>query len=137
LWRKGETSGNTQELITTHYDCDHDTLLYLVNQHGSGACHKGGYTCFGDSAFTLGRLWNVLEERLRRPRKGSYTSFIGKYRTSLNAKIMEEAKEVCRARTKDSLIWEIADILYFLTVLMAKYKITYPEIYRELRRRHR
>jgi phosphoribosyl-ATP pyrophosphohydrolase/phosphoribosyl-AMP cyclohydrolase len=137
LWRKGEESGNTQKLITAHYDCDRDALLYIVIQNGSGACHKGTYSCFGDQAFTLGRLWDVLDKRLRHPQKGSYTSFIGKHRRSLNDKIIEEAYEVCNAKSKSNLIWEVADLMYFTTVLMAKYGITYPEVYQELKRRHK
>lgn len=137
LWRKGETSGNTQELISAYFDCDRDTLLYLVDQKGTGACHLGSYSCFSDDVFTLGRLWHVLVSRLRYPRQGSYTALIGKSRGKLNAKIMEEAREVCQAKTKDNLVWEIADVMYFLTVLMAKNRITYKDIYQELKRRHK
>ena len=46
LWRKGETSGNTQELVTAKLDCDGDTLLLKVRQKGAGACHTGRRSCF-------------------------------------------------------------------------------------------
>lgn len=46
LWMKGETSGSTQDVLEIRYDCDADTLLVLVDQHGSGACHTGERTCF-------------------------------------------------------------------------------------------
>lgn len=45
-WKKGETSGNVQEVKEILYDCDEDTLLVKVIQHGSGACHTGNRTCF-------------------------------------------------------------------------------------------
>lgn len=46
LWKKGETSGNVQEVMEILYDCDADTLLVKVLQHGQGACHTGHRTCF-------------------------------------------------------------------------------------------
>ena len=46
LWRKGEESGNVQELKEIYYDCDADTLLVKVNQIGGAACHEGYKSCF-------------------------------------------------------------------------------------------
>lgn len=46
LWRKGEESGNVQELRSIYYDCDADTLLVKVNQIGGAACHEGYRSCF-------------------------------------------------------------------------------------------
>ncbi|MCC6345586.1 MAG: phosphoribosyl-AMP cyclohydrolase [Nitrospirales bacterium] len=45
-WKKGETSGHVQEVKEVRYDCDADTLLIKVKQHGAGACHTGERTCF-------------------------------------------------------------------------------------------
>ena len=46
LWRKGDTSGDRQFVRAAYYDCDGDTLLFLVEQEGAGACHTGARTCF-------------------------------------------------------------------------------------------
>lgn len=46
LWRKGEESGNVQEVKGIFYDCDADTLLVRVNQIGGAACHEGYRSCF-------------------------------------------------------------------------------------------
>lgn len=46
LWRKGDTSGNRQFVREAYYDCDGDTLLFMVEQEGKGACHTGEYSCF-------------------------------------------------------------------------------------------
>ncbi len=46
IWRKGETSGERQWLRESYYDCDGDTLLFVVEQEGGGACHTGEYSCF-------------------------------------------------------------------------------------------
>ncbi len=46
VWRKGETSGERQWLVSARYDCDGDTLLFLVEQEGGGACHTGNRSCF-------------------------------------------------------------------------------------------
>ena len=46
LWRKGDTSGDRQFIREAYYDCDGDTLLFLVEQEGKGACHTGEYSCF-------------------------------------------------------------------------------------------
>jgi len=46
VWRKGDTSGDRQFVREGYYDCDGDTLLFLVEQEGSGACHTGEYSCF-------------------------------------------------------------------------------------------
>ncbi len=45
-WKKGETSGNVQEVKAVYYDCDADCILVIVKQHGNGACHTGNRTCF-------------------------------------------------------------------------------------------
>jgi phosphoribosyl-AMP cyclohydrolase len=46
LWRKGDTSGDRQFVREAFYDCDADTLLFIVEQEGKGACHTGEFSCF-------------------------------------------------------------------------------------------
>jgi phosphoribosyl-AMP cyclohydrolase/phosphoribosyl-ATP pyrophosphohydrolase/phosphoribosyl-AMP cyclohydrolase len=46
LWRKGDTSGDRQWVREAYYDCDGDTLLFVVDQEGRGACHTGAHSCF-------------------------------------------------------------------------------------------
>ena len=46
LWRKGDTSGDRQWVRGAYYDCDADTLLFVVEQEGAGACHTGEHSCF-------------------------------------------------------------------------------------------
>jgi phosphoribosyl-ATP pyrophosphohydrolase/phosphoribosyl-AMP cyclohydrolase len=132
LWHKGETSGKTQELLKIRTDCDHDALLARVRQKG-GACHRGSYSCFGDKDFSLPGLYSVVADRLANPRSGSYTAALND--ELLREKILEEAEEVTKAGTRDEIVWEVADVLYFLTVLMAKHGVNYDAVVRELARR--
>ena len=46
IWRKGDTSGDRQFVREGFYDCDNDTLLFLIEQEGNGACHTGAVSCF-------------------------------------------------------------------------------------------
>ncbi len=132
LWHKGGTSGHTQKFIRIRPDCDCDALLVRVRPKGP-ACHTGDYSCFGGRTFGLDDLLEVIRDRVDRPRPGSYTA--GLTDGVLKEKIMEEAAEVTAAQTRDEIIWEISDVIYFLTVLMAKNGLGYADITAELRRR--
>ncbi len=134
LWMKGETSGNIQKFIQFRVDCDSDTLLAKVAQDGV-ACHLGSYSCFGDKNFSLKQLYKVVQDRFANPKPGSYTATLTD--ELVREKILEEAKEVVEAKEKDEIIWEAADVLYFLTVLMAKSGVTYDDVLNELNRRRK
>lgn len=112
LWRKGETSGATQEIISIRLDCDSDALLFEVIQHGSGFCHLPQPTCFGQ-VDGLARLEATLTSRLADAPEGSYTKRLFTDEKLLRAKILEEAEELCDAQTKEDVAFEAADLIYF------------------------
>ncbi len=138
LWTKGETSGHFLELIKMRADCDRDTVLATVIPHG-GVCHTGSWTCFGsepDEKSTLERLYGTISERFANPRPGSYTATLDAKR--VREKVMEEAEELCDdAESRDEVIWEAADLLYFVSVLMYKEGVNWKDVYDELDRRHK
>lgn len=138
LWTKGETSGHFLQVVKLRADCDRDTVLATVIPHG-GACHTGSWTCFGsqpDERSTLERLYAVISERFANPRPGSYTATLNEKR--VREKVMEEAEELTDdAETKEDVIWEAADLLYFVSVLMYKEGVSWQDVYNELDRRHK
>lgn len=138
LWTKGETSGNFLELVKLRADCDRDTVLATVFPHGP-VCHTGSYTCFGseaDAKSNLERLYRTIAERFANPRTGSYTATLNAQR--VREKIMEEAEELTEeAENKNDIIWETADLLYFVSVLLYKEGVAWHDIYNELDRRHK
>jgi phosphoribosylformimino-5-aminoimidazole carboxamide ribotide isomerase len=127
LWTKGETSGNTQKLVRARYDCDKDSLLYIVEQTGF-ACHTGTDTCFGDRAFDFDELYNVLKSRFNELPEDSFTTKLFNNELFLKRKINEECFEVITAANKDELIWEVSDLTYFVMTLMVKYGVTLDDI---------
>ncbi len=130
LWEKGMTSGNTQELLSCRFDCDSDTLLFTVKQKGV-ACHTGSYSCFGEQRFQP----SILREKVRNRRnKGaeSYTSKLLEDPALLRKKLIEEAAEVAFAETTDEVIWEAADLLYFLTVILEEKNCSWESVMAEL-----
>lgn len=137
LWTKGETSGNFLEVVRLRADCDRDTVLATVIPHGP-ACHTGSWTCFGtdpQEKSTMGRLYDVIADRFANPRPGSYTATLNYER--VREKVMEEAEELCEAEAKDDVIWEAADLIYFVNVLMYKEGVTWKDVYDELDKRHK
>ncbi len=134
LWRKGESSGNEQELVRLRVDCDNDSLLATVRPKGP-ACHYGDYSCFGPRPFSLGQLQAVIRERLTKPRPGSYTASLD--RPALAEKIMEEAAELIATQTREEVIWEAADLLYFTISWLTRHNVSLDEVIAELRRRRK
>lgn len=112
LWRKGDTSGDWQELVQIGLDCDHDCLQFIVRQQGHGFCHLQTATCFGEYR-GLSKLQKTLQSRKLSAPEGSYTARLFNDSKMLNAKIMEEASELCEATSKEEIAAEAADVLYF------------------------
>ncbi len=134
LWMKGETSGNFQSFLKIRTDCDSDALLMTVDQRGN-ACHTGKYSCFGSKSFSLNELYDVIKERLENPSSTSYTSTLTN--EILREKIKEEASELVEAGEEEEIIWEAADLLYFICVMLAKREVSLDKVLNELKRRRR
>ena len=147
LWRKGETSGAVQHIIDITADCDYDALVVRVNKEGP-ACHTGAESCFHHSlfeseentAFTLQGLMDMLQGRKESPKEGSYTSYLfEKGIDKILKKVGEESTEVIiagKGGSREETVFEIADLLYHLDVLMVELGITPQDITAELEKRH-
>ena len=135
LWMKGENSGNVLKLIRLRADCDRDALLAIAEPAGP-VCHTGAWSCFEtDRKYTWEFLRGIIEDRLRNPSSGSYTAALDD--DLVREKVLEEAKELCEAKTRGDIVWEAADLLYFTSVLMAREGVTVREVMDELDRRHK
>lgn len=111
LWVKGATSGDTQELIRVALDCDNDTLQFVVKQKGR-FCHLQQFGCFGNLS-GIAALEQTLVSRKESAPEGSYTARLFSDEKLLRAKIMEEAEELCDAKTPEEVAFEAADLIYF------------------------
>ncbi|MGH7552587.1 MAG: bifunctional phosphoribosyl-AMP cyclohydrolase/phosphoribosyl-ATP diphosphatase HisIE [Longimicrobiales bacterium] len=129
LWLKGETTGNHQRVVSLHADCDTDSVLALVVPEGP-TCHTGERTCFG-AAPTLRALADVIAERARSPRSGSYTSrLLGDQNLRLK-KLGEEAVELalaCKEEANETAAAEAADLIYHVLVACAAEGVTLDDI---------
>lgn len=134
LWIKGESSGNTQELLEIVLDCDRDALKFVVRQQGEGFCHLGTDTCFGDYRGLSGLL-KTTQERLKSAPEGSYTKRLLNDEALLRAKLVEEAGELADARQADHVAQEAADLIYFLSVTLAKHGVGFADVERVLDKR--
>ena len=143
LWTKGETSGNTLELVSLNADCDHDTLLVQAIPHGP-TCHLGTDTCWGDevnpAAGFLAELERVIESRADADPESSYTArLLNKGVKRCAQKVGEEGVEVALAATagdREELINESADLLYHLLVVLNAGAVSLDEVLATLMDRH-
>jgi phosphoribosyl-ATP pyrophosphohydrolase len=136
LWVKGATSGATQELLRIDLDCDRDCLRFTVRQHGSGFCHRGTRTCWGDSGGIAGLARRLANLRNNAP-PGSYTQRLFSDPHLLRAKLIEEAGELADAVGGDHAAAEAADVIYFALVAATRQGVTLEAIEAELHRRAR
>ncbi len=155
LWRKGETSGNTQKVVEVRLDCDDDALLYRVEPRGP-ACHTGESTCFframaGEGVgvktsrageVSLGtmveRLAGTIAQRHAQMPEDSYTAgLIRRGPERLAQKVGEEAVEVViSALANERLAEETADLVYHLLVLLEERGVGTEKVAGVLRDRH-
>ncbi len=142
LWRKGETSGNYQHIVSITADCDGDALEVVVKKDGP-ACHKGTDSCFNDviwgekeEAFKLDSLMQKLQTRKKEMPEGSYTTYLfQKGLDKILKKVGEECTEViiaAKAEDKAETIYEISDLCYHTLVLMIEAGIEIEDIKKEL-----
>jgi phosphoribosyl-ATP pyrophosphohydrolase len=134
LWRKGESSGHTQELLKIDPDCDRDALRFTVRQKGGGFCHLGTRSCWGEGRGLAG-LARRLAERKRESPPGSYTGRLFGDEGLLRSKLIEEAGELAEAATAREVVGETADVLYFALTAMVRSGVELAEVERELDRR--
>ena len=147
LWRKGETSGNVQHIVSITADCDRDALTVEVIKDGP-ACHLGTDSCFSNPVFhsdlpdpfTLEGLMKLLEGRKTEKKEGSYTTYLfEKGIDKILKKVGEETTEVIvagKGGDKRETIYEIADLAYHVMVLMVQMGISLEDIHKELASRH-
>jgi phosphoribosyl-ATP pyrophosphohydrolase/phosphoribosyl-AMP cyclohydrolase len=158
LWHKGATSGNTQEVVSVAYDCDGDALLYRVIPNGP-ACHTGAESCFYNDIMANADVMLSLSKhdqannfteaidhlsRILKQRKAAdpQTSYVAKLYQGgvdrIGKKIGEEATEVvigAKNANHDELVWESADLLFHLLVLLEHLDVPLDEVGSELLRR--
>jgi len=118
LWRKGDTSGAFQELVSIAFDCDADAMRFKVRQRGNppAFCHQQTRTCWGYDG-GIPHLFRTLESRKLNAPEGSYTKRLFEDKALLRNKLIEEAQEVIEAieeNDPEHVAREVADLAYFL-----------------------
>lgn len=147
LWRKGETSGNRQHIVSVKADCDFDALVVKVIKDGP-ACHTGNESCFFNliykdpdkTDFSIDALYDLIKGRKTEMKEGSYTTYLfQKGLDKILKKVGEECTEViigAAKHSKEETIFEISDVAYHILVLMAEMGISVDDIRKELDSRH-
>ena len=147
IWRKGETSGNTQEIKAIRYDCDSDVILLTIKQKNSISCHKGVRSCFFNEINNEGNksernerppsnacneLFNTIEDRFSKDVEGSYTkSLINGGDNQILKKIGEESAEfimACKDESQNSIANEAADIIFHLQVALKFHNVSWDQV---------
>lgn len=149
LWHKGETSGNTQKVISITTDCDQDALVVEVVPAGP-ACHKGTTSCFTETVVENGKvgsvgiipeLVEVIKKREEEMPEGAYTTYLfTEGIDKICKKVGEEATEVvigAKNRNPEEVKWEAADLIYHLLVLLQEQKISVYDVLEVLVERHK
>lgn len=143
LWTKGEESGNFLHVVSVKADCDNDTLLIMVHPEGP-VCHKGTDTCWGDKneqdIMFLKELQDFIDRRRQEMPEKSYTtslfnSGVNKMAQKVGEEAVETILEACNG-TDERLIYEGADLLYHLIVLLTYKDYRIEDLARELKERH-
>ena len=147
IWRKGETSGNVQKVVSITADCDGDALVVEVVKTGP-ACHTGAESCFFNEVyvsdevkqFSWEGLYRLIQGRKTNPKEGSYTTYLfEKGKDKILKKVGEECTEVligAAKNDKEETVYEIADLAYHLLVLMVEMGISLEDIIAEESKRH-
>jgi phosphoribosyl-ATP pyrophosphohydrolase/phosphoribosyl-AMP cyclohydrolase len=146
LWEKGETSGNTLELVEIRADCDQDSLLVTARPRGP-ACHLGLATCFGDASVTraeslafLAALEDIIDQRITEKPQGSYTAKLHAQGIRRVAqKVGEEGVEFALAAAcepEEKVTEEAADLLFHLLLGLRSREVNLRRVIEELQRRH-
>ncbi|MBR3869349.1 MAG: bifunctional phosphoribosyl-AMP cyclohydrolase/phosphoribosyl-ATP diphosphatase HisIE [Clostridia bacterium] len=147
LWRKGETSGNRQHIVSVKTDCDKDALVVKVIKDGP-ACHTGAESCFFNllykdndkTDFSIDALYDLIKGRKTQMQEGSYTTYLfTKGIDKIMKKVGEECTEViigAAKNSKEETIYEISDLAYHILVLMVEMGISVNDIRKELDSRH-
>ncbi|NDW18085.1 bifunctional phosphoribosyl-AMP cyclohydrolase/phosphoribosyl-ATP diphosphatase HisIE [Dysgonomonas sp. 216] len=144
LWTKGEESGNFLNVVSIKVDCDRDTLLIKVNPVGP-VCHTGADTCFEEEnkedILFFKYLQQFIEKRYKEMPEGSYTTSlfkdgINRMAQKVGEEAIESVIEACNG-TDERLVYESADMIYHLIVLLTSKGLSIEDLARELQKRHK